>query len=370
MTFRLSLGCIAAVLITLSIASRTEAQATLISDLGGPHGFGTATLMRDDDRVFADVDVSAAFPSGLRFFGTTATHVFINNNGNVTLNAAVATFTPTTFAPGAPQPMIAAWWGDVDTRRVPTDATENLVYYAVEPTRVVITWFLVDYFDQHGDLRNAFQIVLTQAPGEPAGTLDLEFRYNRCEWTTGDLSGGSHGFGGAPAAAGVDEGGMTPSSGYLTLPGSRTMDVLRLCTTSNVGETGVWRLHPRGDSIVAMCGNFFVDRDEECDDGNTSSGDGCDMRCHIERPDAGIDAGSDAGFDAGVDGGPPDGGRDAGRDAGPDVLSIGGGGCVCRAGLRSSRGSLHAVISCVLLAFAMRRVRRDRCSSQDSRRDS
>ena len=48
--------------------------------------------------------------------------------------------------------MIAAWWGDVDTRRVPTESNENLVYFAVQPARVVITWLLVDYFNQRGDL--------------------------------------------------------------------------------------------------------------------------------------------------------------------------------------------------------------------------
>ena len=343
---------------TLCGLPSAHAQATLISDLGGPVGFGTATLMRDDDSVFADVDVSAAFPTGMQFFGTNATHIFVNNNGNITLNAAVATFTPTTFAPGAPQPMIAAWWGDVDTRRVPADVNENLVYYAVQPSRVVITWFLVDYFDRHGDLRNAFQIVLTQAPGEPAGTLDVEFRYNRCEWTTGDASGGSGGFGGAPAAAGVDEGNTTPSPSYLTLPGSRTMNVLRLCTTSNVGEMGVWRLRPRGDSIIAVCGNFFVDRDEDCDDGNTMSGDGCDMTCHLERPDAGVDAGNDAGLDAGNDAGPPDAGNDAGRDAGPDVLSIGGGGCVCRVGVMQARGDASVLAGLTLVCLAIMRRRR------------
>lgn len=348
------------VLLTLLLASPAAAQAPLIADLGGPLGFGTQTLMRDDDSVFAEVDITPTFPTGLLFFGTTATRIFVNNNGNVTLNAAVATFTPTTFAPGAPEPMIAAWWGDVDTRRVPTDANENLVYYAVQPSRVVITWLLVDYFSQHGDLRNSFQIVLTPAAGEPAGTLDVEFRYNRCEWTTGDASGGAGGFGGAPAAAGVDEGSDAASPSYLTLPGSRTMDVLRLCETSNVGETGVWRLQPRGDSIISVCGNFFVDRDEECDDGNIVDGDGCDIACRFERPDAGFDAGSEAGNDAGLDAGPPDGGIDAGRDAGPDVLSIGGGGCVCRAGV-AHRGGQQALglFSAMALVCVFRRRRSD-----------
>ena len=66
----------------------------------------------------------------------------------------------------------------------------------------------------------------------------------------------------------VDTAGQQGSGGQRTwtlaggLPGSRTMDVLRLCTTSNVGEPGVWRIRARGTAIVPVCGNFFVDRDE------------------------------------------------------------------------------------------------------------
>jgi hypothetical protein len=42
--------------------------------------------------------------------------MFVNNNGNITFaQGAVPTFTPDPF-PIATQPMIAPWWGDVDTR--------------------------------------------------------------------------------------------------------------------------------------------------------------------------------------------------------------------------------------------------------------
>jgi cysteine-rich repeat protein len=36
------------------------------------------------------------------------------------------------------------------------------------------------------------------------------------------------------------------------------------------------------DDVVDGCGNGFIEADEECDDGNTEGGDGCDAVCLIE----------------------------------------------------------------------------------------
>ena len=55
-------------------------------------------------------------PAGLNFFGTSYTSLFINNNGNVTFKAPSSTFTPSQISAGANNPIIAAFWADVDTR--------------------------------------------------------------------------------------------------------------------------------------------------------------------------------------------------------------------------------------------------------------
>lgn len=34
--------------------------------------------------------------------------------------------------------------------------------------------------------------------------------------------------------------------------------------------------------IAAVCGNGFKEASEECDDNNTSAGDGCDATCNYE----------------------------------------------------------------------------------------
>ena len=222
----------------------SAAAAPLIGGLGGPAGYGTGNLPGNDDGSSPAIDVRSAFPDGLHFFTTTYTSLYVNNNGNVSFGSDLGTFTPSPF-PIASQPMIAPWWGDVDTRGggVPL---RNGVYWSITPGRVVVTWHNVGYYSIHDDLQNDFQLILTAAP-PGIGDFDVEFRYNRCEWTTGDASMGSGGFGGVPAQAGFDAGNL---SDYVALPGSLTMDVLRLCTTSNVGMPGVWRFEIRGGEVM------------------------------------------------------------------------------------------------------------------------
>ena len=88
----------------------------LISGLGEP-GFGTLALERGDDNSSGAIDFTSVFGSaGLNFFGTSYTSLFINNNGNVTFKAPSGTFTPSQISAGANNPIIAAFWADVDTR--------------------------------------------------------------------------------------------------------------------------------------------------------------------------------------------------------------------------------------------------------------
>ncbi len=215
----------------------------LLAGLGGPADFGTGNLPGNDDGSTSEIDITGAFPSGLRFFGMMFSSLFVNNNGNISFGGPIGTYTPEAF-PVASLRMIAPWWGDVDTRGggVPV---RNGVYWSITPGRFVATWHDVGYYGTHDDLQNDFQLILTAA-GPGVGDFDVELRYNRCQWTTGDASGGSGGFGGTPAQAGFDAGNLRD---FLALPGSLTMDILRLCETSNVGIAGVWRFAIRDGEI-------------------------------------------------------------------------------------------------------------------------
>ena len=139
-----------------------EARAIeLLTGLGGVGGYGEGVLGPNDDSSSASIDVRAAFPSGMRFFGMTFSALFVNNNGNVSFGGAMSTYTPRAF-PVSDQRMIAPWWGDVDTRGGGAP-TRNGVYWSIRPGRMVVTWHDVGYYTSHDDLANDFQLVLTAA---------------------------------------------------------------------------------------------------------------------------------------------------------------------------------------------------------------
>ncbi|SEL44977.1 Nidogen-like [Roseivivax marinus] len=110
-------------------------------------------------------------------------------------------------------PEITPYFADVDTRNeaVPgptpggNSTGTNLVYYDFDEAndRIIITWDDVGYFSRNNDLLNAFQLILTDR-GD--GDFDIQFRYEDVQWTTGNASGGSGGFGGTPARAGYTAG--------------------------------------------------------------------------------------------------------------------------------------------------------------------
>jgi MYXO-CTERM domain-containing protein len=238
LAFVLSLALFAAI-------PRASAQAPLLDTYGGALGYGTSTLPGNDDGSTSVIDLTEAFPMGLNFFGGPYFDVYVNNNGNITFNGPVGTFTPDPF-PVADQPMIAPYWGDVDTRGGGAPE-ENGVFWHMAPGLMVVTWHNVGYYYIHDDLKMDFQLILRNALDCTTGDFDVEFRYNRCEWTTGDASDGKGGFGGTPAQAGFDAGNGTD---YVEIDGSRTMAILDLCTSSNVGEDGVWRFSVRSGEVV------------------------------------------------------------------------------------------------------------------------
>ncbi|MDH5492827.1 MAG: hypothetical protein OEY14_12815, partial [Myxococcales bacterium] len=218
--------------------------APLLATFGGPVGYGSNVLPTNDDGSSSAIDLTPAFPGGVLFFGGPYNTGYVNNNGNITFAGPVFNYTPTPF-PIAAQPMIAPYWGDVDTRGG-GGPNNNAVFWHLEPGRMVVTWHNVGYYSINDDRKMDFQLILTNAIGCRAGDFDVEFRYNRCEWTTGDASGGSGGLGGTPAQAGFDAGNTVD---FVEIPGSRTAAILDLCTTSNVGMPGIWRFSVRGGSI-------------------------------------------------------------------------------------------------------------------------
>ncbi|MEK8021237.1 MAG: nidogen-like domain-containing protein [Candidatus Parabeggiatoa sp.] len=235
-------------LLSLTIAMPTVSAVEMIRGLGGDADVGDLAMGRNDDGSSARKMLGTGFPHGINFFGETYDSLYINNNGNVTFNGPVSGFTPVSF-PVSSQPMIAPYWGDVDTRssNVPDPVQNNVYYSTVLANQFIVTWFYVGYYSVGTDKLNAFQLILTDRNDLAPGDFDVEFRYEQLEWTTGSASGGSGGLGGVPAQVGFDAGDRTH---FYKHPDSMTAEVLNLINTSNVGEEGVWRFEVRSGIII------------------------------------------------------------------------------------------------------------------------
>ncbi|HYP05040.1 MAG TPA: putative Ig domain-containing protein [Bryobacteraceae bacterium] len=199
---------------TLLLAATLHAQAIRTNA-----GFSKNSLAANDDGSTGLV----ALGFELNFFGRTRTHAFVNNNGNITFDAALATYTPFGLT-GTRREIIAAFFADVDTR----GAGSRLVTYGtdtIDGRRAFgVNYIDVGYYAIHADKTNAFQLIVIDRSETGAGNFDIEFNYRRIAWETGDASGGTNGFGGVPASVGWsngsgDEGTSFELEGSL-LPGA------------------------------------------------------------------------------------------------------------------------------------------------------
>lgn len=149
-------------------------------------------------------------PFSFNFYGVQYDSLYINNNGNISFTQEYYNFTANPF-PDSTFNMIAPFWGDVDTRDTLNNGIGNgMVYYKITPSALIIKWENVGYYDVHNDLRNTFQLIITDGIDSliPNGN-NVSFCYGDMNWTTGDASNGVGGYGGAPATVGVNQGDGT-----------------------------------------------------------------------------------------------------------------------------------------------------------------
>jgi Nidogen-like len=222
MSYRFQIVAVSAMFLMLAAPGFSSA-------IRNPTGSGANTLAANDDGSTAAV--SLGFLAD--FFGASSSTVFVNNNGNVTFTSQLSQFTPNGLATGVGQPIIAPFFGDVDTRGVGsglvtygtgtiTDASlgwNNAPEFAVE-------WPAVGYYFEHVDKINTFELILVDRSDTGTGNFDIEFNYSTMNWETGDASGGSGGLGGVPAAVGYSNGLSGASNEFFQLPGSLTSGAL------------------------------------------------------------------------------------------------------------------------------------------------
>ena len=176
-------------------------------------GFDATALPANDDGSTGLVPIGFT----IDFFGTDYTELYVNNNGNVTFDFALFTFTPFDLLTTG-QVIIAPFFADVDTR------VGNLMSYG--PGMVDgrpafgVTWPGVGCYNriQFGaNESNHFQLILIDRSDIAAKDFDIEFNIDRILWETGQASGGDGDcLGGNAARAGFSNG----STDSFELPGS------------------------------------------------------------------------------------------------------------------------------------------------------
>ena len=179
-------------------------------------GFDGNTLPPNDDGSTGLV----ALGFTLNFFGIERSEVYVNNNGNLTFDSALATFTPFDLT-STGREIIAPFFADVDTRRAGEPVTYGTGTFDGRPA-FGANFIDVDYFsssETHTN-RNSFQVILVDRSDIGPGDFDIIFNYDQIQWETGEASGSdSDGLGGASARVGYSNGTGDPGT-FFELPGS------------------------------------------------------------------------------------------------------------------------------------------------------
>lgn len=229
------------------------AQATTVAS-----GFDSTTLPANDDGSTSLVSL----PFTINFYGTDYSGLYVNNNGNVTFNAAQYTYTPYGLGSSySGQPIIAPFFGDVDTRGAGSGLTSYGTGTYAGHNAFGVTWPSVGYYGAHTDKLNTFQLIVVDRSDTGTGNFDFYFNYGQIQWETGDASGGHGGLGGTSASVGYNAGQLgNPAGTYAMLPGSLVNGALldggpdSLIAGTNDGVLGQFLFQVRNGSVVPPIG--------------------------------------------------------------------------------------------------------------------
>src|SRR3954454_14329158 len=224
-------------------------------------------------------------PFPVDFYGQRYDYLWVNNNGNVTFDGPLSTFTPFGLK-ATSAAIIAPFFADVDTRAA---GSQTVKYGWGETTfeshrAFCANWVDVGYYNTHADKLNSFQVLLVDRGDVHDGDFDIVFNYGTINWETGDASGGSGGLGGDSARVGFSNGDGTDVNSY-ELAGSGVDGTLlddnlaRGLIHNSVGTTMdgryLYRIRngqPEPDNYVAMgdsyqsgegAGNYDPDTDRD-----------------------------------------------------------------------------------------------------------
>ena len=216
-------------------------------------GFDANQLPANDDGSTGAV--SLGFTAN--YFGNSYSNAFVSNNGYLTFNSGQGTYTPGGLGTGySGQPIIAAFFADVDTRNPASALTSYGTGTFAGRNAFGATWDGVGYFASNADKLNNFQVILTDRSDTGTGNFDIYLNYAQIQWETGSASGGVNGFGGTSAAVGFNAGTGNAPGTFFELAGSRTPGTFLddgtapLIRTTNDGVAGQLYFTVRNGSVV------------------------------------------------------------------------------------------------------------------------
>lgn len=185
---------IAGVLLGNAVAISTADAAAVRAGM-----FTANTLAGNDDGS------TGLVPLGfdVNFFGVTYDDLYVNNNGNVTFDSALGTYTPFNLL-STSQVIIAPFFADVDTRN--SDDVTYGIGTVDGRDAFGVNWLNVGYYNSHATPTNSFQLVIIDRSDIAVGDFDFEFNFDDINWETGDASSGSGGLGGNSARSGWSNG--------------------------------------------------------------------------------------------------------------------------------------------------------------------
>ena len=175
---------LASALFATALFATSAVHAAAIHDAG----LFTNVLAANDDLSTGLVNLG--FTGNIN--GTNYTQTYVNNNGNITFNNSLSTFTPAAISTGNFGPIIAPFFADVDTRGVGS----NTVTYGTA-TLGGFNVFGVNYIHvgvySTQPYYNDFQMILTDRSDTGAGNFDIQFNYDTIVWESGTASGAPSG---------------------------------------------------------------------------------------------------------------------------------------------------------------------------------
>lgn len=206
-TFRLGIRKASIGLVTVTILGIASVQAA--SAAAVRTGFSSNTLPPNDDGSTSLVDIGFL----ANFFGVQKNQLYVNNNGNVTFDAPLGSYTPFGLT-STGQQIIAPFFADVDTRGAGSQPVTYGTGTVNGRNAFGVNYNNVGYFPSSTDKLNSFQLVLVDRSDTGTGNFDIEYNYDQIQWETGGASGGSGGLGGSSARVGFSNGTGAPGTSF------------------------------------------------------------------------------------------------------------------------------------------------------------